>query len=86
VLLRALALCFGEIFVLGAPPAAEVKRKRKPAITTAAAARKRKPLVRLHAAARVIGKMPEAQRSLSRALPSARRNGRSCSARQARTT
>ena len=87
VLLRALALCFGEIFVLGAPPAAEVKRK--PAITTAAAARKRKPLVRLHAAARAIGKMPigsAAQRSLSRALPSARRNGRSCSTRQARTT
>jgi len=71
VLLRALALCFGEIFVMGAPPAAEVKLK--PMITAAAAARrrKRKRLVRLHTVTCTISKMPSAQRSLSRALPSA---------------
>ena len=92
VLLRALALCFGEMFVMGAPPAAEVKLK--PAGTAAAAARKRKldskrtRLVRLHTVACTISKMPSAQRSLSRALPSAlpraRRNSRSRSAHQAR--
>ena len=71
VLLRALALCFGEIFVMGAPPAAEVKLK--PAGTAAAAARKRKldskrkRLVRLHTVACTISKMPSAQSSLSEA-------------------
>ena len=92
VLLRALALCFGEIFVMGAPPAAEVKLKLM--VTAAAAARRRKPdskrkrLVRLHTVACAISKTPSAQRSLSHALPSAlpraRRNSRSRSAHQVR--
>ena len=49
--MRALALCFGEMFVMGAPPAAEVKLKPTDAAAAAARKRKRRRFVRRPAAA-----------------------------------